>query len=119
MSIPAFTNDAVFRAFLDQVLLPELRPGQVVVLDNLPAHEQSAVERSIRAAGCRPLFLPRYGPEFDPIEPCWSKLKNHLRSMAARSLESLQGALLDGMNHITDSDARGWFRYAGHSSALH
>jgi transposase len=119
MSIPAFTNDAVFRAFVDQVLVPELKPGQVVVLDNLPAHKQSAVEQSIRAAGCRVLFLPRYSPDFNPIEPCWSKLKNHLRTLAARNLESLQGALVDGMNRITDSDARSWFRYAGYGPALH
>lgn len=119
MSIPAFTNEAVFQAFVDQVLVPELRPGQIVVLDNLPAHKRPAVRRSIEAVGCRVLYLPRYSPEFNPIEPCWSKMKNSLRTKAARTLETLQTAVAECMNEITASDAQGWFAYAGYDLAPH
>lgn len=64
MTLPAFTNRAVFAAFVEQVLVPSLRPGQVVVLDNLPAHKYPEVEQAVSAAGCRLLFLPRYSPDF-------------------------------------------------------
>jgi hypothetical protein len=66
MTIPAFTNRAVFRAFVEQVLVPTLRPAQVVVLDNLPAHKYPEIEAAVQSAGCRLLFLPRYSPEFNP-----------------------------------------------------
>ena len=118
MSIPAFTNEAVFRAFVDQVLVPELKPGQVVVLDNLPAHKHPKVKEAIEAAGCRVLLLPRYSPEFNPLEPCWSKMKNHLRSRAARTLESLQAVVGEAMSDISLSDAHGWFTHCGYSPAL-
>ena len=117
MTIRAFTDRAVFRAFIEQVLVPALRPGQVVVLDNLPAHKYPEVEAAIEGAGCRVLFLPRYSPEFNPIEPCWSKLKNELRSRAARTLESLQAAVDDAMLTITAQNARGWFAHCGYGSA--
>lgn len=117
MTIPAFTNRAVFRAFVEEVLAPTLRPGQVVVLDNLPAHKYPEVEQAIHAVQCRLLFLPRYSPEFNPIEPCWSKLKNFLRTRAARTLENLQGAVTDASDCISGSDARGWFTHCGYKLA--
>ena len=115
MTIQAFTDRAVFRAFVEQVLVPVLRPGQVVVLDNLPAHKYPEIAAAIHAAGCRLLFLPRYSPEFNPIEPCWSKLKNELRSRAARTVESLQSAVNDAMQMITAQNARGWFLHCGYT----
>jgi transposase len=117
MTIPAFTNRAVFAAFVEQVLVPSLRPGQVVVLDNLPAHKYPEVEQAIRAAGCRLLFLPRYSPEYNPIELCWSKVKNRLRSQAARTLELLQAAVGDAQELITSEDATGWFTHCGYGAA--
>jgi transposase len=84
MTIPAFTNRAVFRAFVERVRVPTLRPGQVVVLDNMPAHKYPDVEAAVRAAGCRLLFLPRYSPEYSPIEPCWSKVKHELHPIQQR-----------------------------------
>lgn len=117
MTIPAFTNRAVFRAYVEEVLVPTLRPGQVVVLDNLPAHKYPEIEQAIQGAGCRLLFLPRYSPDFNPIEPCWSKLKNHLRTRAARTLESLQEAVCEAMQSITAQDARGWFTHCGYQLA--
>ena len=117
MTTRAFTNDAVFRAFVEQVLLPTLRPGQIVVLDNLWPHKRAEIRRLIEDAGCRVLYLPRYSPEYNPIELCWSKMKNHLRSLAARTLESLEGAVAEAMNLITASDARAWFGHCGYKLA--
>ncbi|MEW5926829.1 MAG: IS630 family transposase [Gemmatimonadota bacterium] len=117
MTIPAFTNRSVFRAFVEQVLVPTLRPGQVVIWDNLPAHKYPETEQAIREAGCRLLFLPRYSPEFNPIEPCWSKLKTLLRTRAARTLESLQEAVTEAMQNISAQDACGWFAHCGYHSA--
>lgn len=115
MTIQAFTDRAVFRAFIEEVLVPVLRPGQVVVLDNLPAHKYPEVRHAIEAAGCTLLFLPRYSPEFNPIEPCWSKFKNELRSRAARTLESLEVAVGEAMQSITSENARGWFAHCGYT----
>lgn len=117
MTIRAFTDRAVFRAFVSDVLVPELRPGQVVVLDNLPAHKYPEIQQAIEGAGCRLLFLPRYSPDFNPIELCWSKLKTELRSRAARTLESLQGAVASASEAITAENARGWFAHAGYPPA--
>ena len=117
MTIPAFTNRAVFAAFVREVLVPTLRPAQVVVLDNLPAHKYPEVEEAVRGAGCRLLFLPRYSPEYNPIEPCWSKVKNELRSRAARTLEHLQEAVHAAVEHVSAYDARGYFRHCGYNLA--
>ena len=117
MTIPAFTNEAVFRAFVEQVLVPELRPGQVVVIDNLAAHKRPAVREAIEGAGCRLMFLPRYSPEWNPIEPCWSKMKSFLRTRGARTLDRLEAAVVDAMDTITAQDARGWFQHCGYRIA--
>lgn len=114
MSIEAATDTEVFLAFVREVLLPELRPGQVVVLDNLSAHKAAEVETLVTAAGCRLLYLPPYSPDLNPIEPCWSKLKTLLRSAAARTKEALEDALTAVIQEITAADARGWFRHCGY-----
>lgn len=118
MTIPAATDGAVFLAFIQQVLVPELRPGQVVVFDNLAPHKQPAIRAAIEGAGCRVIFLPRYTPEWNPIEPCWSKMKEFLRARAARTRQTLETAVGDAMETVTAQDARGWFRYAGYKVAL-
>jgi transposase len=117
MTIPAFTNEAVFYAFIKHVLVPELRPGQVVVLDNLRVHKRPSIRKLIEDAGCRVLFLPRYSPEWNPIEPCWSKMKNFLRTYAARTLEALEGAVVEAMDIVSAQDARGWFKHCGYQVA--
>jgi transposase len=114
MTIPAFTNEAIFYAFVKHVLIPELRPGQVVVLDNLAAHKRPSIRKLIESAGCRVIFLPRYSPEWNPIEPCWSKMKNFLRTYAARTLESLEAGVVEAMDIILAQDARGWFNHCGY-----
>lgn len=117
MTIPASTDSAVFLAFIQQVLVPELRPGQVVVFDNLAPHKQPAVRAAIEGAGCRVIFLPPYTPEWNPIEPCWSKMKEFLRSRAANTRDALEAAVADAIETITAQDARGWFRHCGYAVA--
>jgi transposase len=117
MTIPAATDGAVFLAFIQQVLVPELRAGQVVVFDNLSPHKQPGVRAAIEAAGCRVIFLPPYTPEWNPIEPCWSKMKEFLRSRAASTRDALEAAVADAMDTITAQDACGWFRHCGYKIA--
>ena len=118
MSVRAATSAAVFAAYLDQVLLPELRrtrPDAVLVMDNLSAHKNQAVKDAITAAGLTLRYLPRYSPDFSPIEPCWSKIKTALRAVAARTVECLRAAL-DTAAEVTAHDAAGWFGHCGYTS---
>lgn len=108
------TDRALMRAFVEHALVPELRPGQVVVLDNLSAHKDPVVRRLVEAAGCALLFLPPYSPDLNPIEQAWSKLKALLRAAGARTTEALHAALADAVPRITPDDARGYFRHCGY-----
>lgn len=117
MTVNAATDTAVFVAYVRHLLVPTLRPGQVVVLDNLSAHKAAAVRALIEAAGCRLLFLPPYSPDFNPIEQAWSKLKTLLRGAAARTRDVLEAALRTFLDQITASDAHGWFTHAGYATA--
>jgi transposase len=116
MSVAAATSTRVFLAFVEQVLIPALhaRPDAVVVMDNLAAHKAEAVRAALEAAGISYRYLPAYSPDLNPIEPCWSKLKTHLRTVGARSREALDAALGPALATITAQDARGWFRLAGY-----
>jgi transposase len=116
MTIDGFTDGAVFRAFLHDVLRPHLRPGQIVSLDNLKAHKVTGVAEVIAAAGARLLYLPPYSPDFSPIEECWSKIKALLRAKAARTREALELAIAEAFAAVTASDAYGWFTHAGYCS---
>ena len=116
MSIQAATTTRVFLAFLQAVLIPELRrrhPGATVLMDNLSAHKPKAVETALTKAGFKLLYLPRYSPDLSPIEPGWSKLKSALRAAEARTRETLEAALAPAS--ITPADARGWFNHCGYS----
>ena len=118
MSIEAATSGAVFLAYLDQVLLPELRrtkPDAVLVLDNLRAHKTAAVRQLLDRSGFRYRYLPAYSPDLSPIEPAWAKLKAELRRIAARTAEALHQALRPALDTITAQDAAGYFRHAGYS----
>jgi transposase len=116
MSIAAATTGAVFLAFVEQVLLPDLRgrPDVVVVMDNLGAHKGEPVRRAFAAAKVAYRYLPSYSPDLNPIEPCWSKLKGGLRAKAARTLEALEAELGPALATITAQDAKGWFRLCGY-----
>lgn len=103
----------IFDAFVERVLLPHLRPGQIVVLDNLKVHERPKARRLIEAAGCRLLFLPTYSPDFNPIEQAFAKIKQALRRIGARSWESVVVAIAEALATVTAADARAFFTAAG------
>jgi transposase len=118
MSIEAATSGAVFHAYLEQVLLPQLRrtkPDAVLVLDNLRAHKTAAVRRLLDGSGFAYRYLPPYSPDLTPIEPAWAKLKAELRRVAARTTETLHQALGPALDTITAQDASGFFRHAGYN----
>jgi transposase len=119
MSIEAATSTAVFLAFLDQVLLPELvrhKPEAILVMDNLAPHKAEAVRERIEAAGLRLRYLPRYSPDLNPIEPCWSKVKTMLRAKGARSVEALSQELPGVLNAVSAQNAQEWFRHCGYAT---
>jgi transposase len=107
-------NGDTFEAYVEQFLVPELRVGDIAVMDNLSAHKRVSVRRLIEGAGARLLYLPPYSPDFSPIEPAWSKVKSLMRRAAARTYEALLEAAADALRAITASDARGWFRLCGY-----
>ena len=114
------TTIPVFVYFLQTSVLPVLReqkPDAIVVMDNLSAHKNQAVKDAIAAAGLTVRYLPRYSPDFSPIEPCWSKIKTALRAVAARTVESLRAALDTVVVDVTADDAAGWFGHCGYVSA--
>jgi transposase len=111
-----FVTD-VFVAYVRHVLVPTLRPGQVVVLDNLNAHKATLARTLIEGAGCRLLYLPPYSPDLNPIEQAWSKLKTLLRGAAARTRDALEAALKTFLDAITTADAHAWFAHAGYRAA--
>ena len=117
MSIAAATTTRVFVAFLQSVLIPELRrrhPGATVLMDNLSAHKPKPVETALTKAGFKLLYLPRYSPDLSPIEPGWSKLKSLLRATEARTQEARETALAPALDSNTQADARGWFNQCGY-----
>ena len=115
MTVDAATDTDVFGAFVEQVLVPTLRPGQVVVMDNLAAHKVEWIRQLIEHAGCRVVYLPPYSPDLSPIEPMWSKVKQLLRSAAAQTVEALHAAVGDALSAITASDCRGYFGHCGYT----
>jgi len=104
---------SVFEAFVERVLVPSLRPGQIVILDNLSVHKSARANALIHAAGCQLVFLPTYSPDLNPIEPAFAKTKQALRRGAARSWESVVAAVGDALRTVTEADARAFFTDAG------
>jgi transposase len=111
MTVEAATDADLFLAFVEHVLAPTLRPGQVVVMDNLSAHKQRKVRRLLTARRCRLWYLPPYSPDLNPMELAWSKLKTFLRAAKARLRPALEEAVAKGLNTITAQEARNWFRH--------
>lgn len=114
MTIPAATDTDVFMAFVKEVLTPALRPGEVVLLDNLGPHKVVGVREAIESVGVRVLYLPPYSPDLNPIEPCWAKIKEYLRVTAARTQENLDQAIADALRTITPSDGKAFFKHSGY-----
>lgn len=111
--IDGATDRSVFETFVEQVLVPALRPGQVVALDNLSVHKSARARDLIAAAGCQLLFLPRYSPDCNPIELAFAKIKQVLRRAEARSFETLVAAAGSALAAITPADARAFFATSG------
>jgi transposase len=107
------TNREVFLRFVREHLVPVLKPGDVVVMDNLAAHHARGVRELLEAAGARPLYMPAYSPDLNAIELCWSKLKGILKSIGARTVLKLRHAVAAAAERITPQDARGWFAHCG------
>jgi transposase len=110
MTVEAATDREVFLAYLDEVLCPRLRPGHVVVMDNLSAHKVDGVRQRIEACGASLLYLPPYSPDLNPIEKAWSKLKQGMRAVEARTVEALHTAVADLLPTISPTNASAWFR---------
>ncbi len=115
MSFEGPMNGAVFEVFVEQVLGPTLVEGDVVVMDNLPAHKVEGIEQAIESRGATLVYLPPYSPDFSPIELCWSKVKTWLRKDKARDAEALDKAIVDALGEVTKSDAKGWFQHCGYA----
>ncbi len=113
MTVDGGTDTLVFQAYVDQVLIPTLEPGDIVVLDNLAAHRADGVRQSIEAAGCELVFQSPYSPDLNPIELAWSKVKAFLRTARARTRDTLDMVLGWTLELVTHSDAQGWFRHCG------
>jgi transposase len=110
MTIEEATDSEIFLAYVEQVLCPALRPGDVVVMDNLSSHKTDGVREWIEKVGAELLYLPPYSPDLNPIEKAWAKLKQMLRSDKARSKEALDQAITKRLPEITPADAKAWFR---------
>jgi transposase len=113
LAFPGGTDAATFQTYVEQVLVPVLHEGDVVVFDNLAAHLRPAVTEAIERAGASVLPLPPYSPDFTPIEEMLSKFKECLRRLAARAKDRLYDAIADALRQVTSQDILGWFRQAG------
>jgi transposase len=110
------TNTACFETYVEQCLVPTLRPGDIVVMDNLSCHKTAEVERLIGSAGATLRYLPAYSPDLNPIEKMFSKLKGLLRSTAARTVDALIEAIGHALREIRPGDILGWFRHCGYQA---
>jgi transposase len=110
------TDREVFLAYVQQVLVQELRPGDIVIMDNLQPHKAAGVRQAIEAAGATLLYLPAYSPDLNPIENLWSKLKAYLRKIAARTFDELCDAVAAGLKLITHNDCQGFFQNCGYAT---
>ena len=116
MAIDGATTGEVFRAYVERVLCPTLRPGDIVIADNLSAHKDAKSRAFIEARGAELVFLPPYSPDFNPIENMWSKVKNHLRSAKARTQDTLMTAIGHALETVTSKDAEGFFFSSGYTT---
>jgi transposase len=115
MTIDGATNTEVFRAYVYEILVPTLRPGDIVVMDNLGAHKNAQTLALIEAVGATVRFLPAYSPDLNPIEMMWSKVKALLRKAQARNHPDLLKAIAAALEAITPQDALNWFVACGYN----
>jgi len=108
-------NADIFEAFVERVLVPELREGDIVVMDNLSSHKRARTRERIEAAGAELRFLPPYSPDLNPIEMVFSKIKQLLRSLACRTVDALWRSMQSVLDRVTASDAANCFRHCGYT----
>jgi transposase len=118
MVLDGAVNRLAFEAFVGQVLTPTLQPGDLVVLDNLSSHKGPRTAQLIHTAGAELVYLPPYSPDFNPIENAFSKIKQLLRSLAARAVHDLWNAVQPVLERITASDAASFFRHCGYATEI-
>lgn len=114
MTLPGAADTAAFRVYVEQVLCPTLRPGQIVWMDNLSVHKAPVIQALITGVQCELRWLPPYSPDFSPIEQAFSKIKTDLRNAAARTQETLDAAISRALEQVTAQDAQGWFKHCGY-----
>jgi transposase len=114
MVLDGAINREAFDAYVEQSLLPTLRPGQIIILDNLAVHKSPRARALIEGAGCQLHFLPSYSPDFNPIELAFAKVKHHLRGAGQRTFAGLVAATAPALTAVTAADARGFFAHSGY-----
>lgn len=115
MAVEGATDTEVFRAYVEQVLCPTVRAGDLVVMDNLSPHKSEPTLSLLADAGAQVRFLPAYSPDLNPIENMWSKVKTQLRSAEARTESALIEAIASALKKVTRQDAANWFAHCGYS----
>ncbi len=114
LSIEGAVDTLVFDSYVSQMLCAQLRPKDIVLLDNLPVHQASRIEQAVASVKAEVLWLPAYSPDFSPIENCWSKVKTLVRGRQPRTPKELNTALHDALKAVTLDDIDGWFRHCGY-----
>jgi transposase len=114
LAVEGATTARVFETYVEKVLVPSLRAGQIVVMDNLSAHRPRRIRELIEQQGCELLYLPAYSPDYNPIEEAFAKIKNLLRKAAVRSKGALVEAIGQALSAVTIEDALGYFEHAGY-----
>lgn len=117
LSVPGAIEGERMRFFVEELLVPTLHRGEIVVMDNSSIHKLDEIEDAIEAAGAGVLFLPPYSPDLNPIENCWSKVKARLRALKPRTLPDLLDVLVTAFASITKADIRGWVQHCGYRVA--
>ena len=115
MVIEGATDNDVFAAYVQRILLPTLRPGDCVIMDNLSPHKTSRIQTLVESAGAQIRWVPPYSPDLNPIEKMWSKVKDLLRSAKARTYQILEVAIARALQSVTSDDAAQWFASSGYT----
>ena len=119
LSVEGATTARVFETYVEKVLVPSLKEGQVVVMDNLGAHRPKRIRELIERRDCELIYLPAYSPDYNPIEEAFAKIKNLLRKAASRTKEALVEAIGVALSAVSAADAQGFFEHAGYHSTGH
>jgi transposase len=118
MTIEGASDGEVFETYIDKILCKELSSDNIVIMDNLGSHKNEKIKELINQTGAKLLFLPPYSPDLSPIEECWSKIKEYLRSQAKRTYAALYKAITESFNQVSENDAKGWFRQSSKIAQL-